>query len=78
MPELEEWEILVEVNSHDPPEESTYHEKLVGITSFTKFIATTAQQLDTKVYNHVTSLLRVSGFFGHLQGIILQRKHNVG
>jgi len=42
--------------------------------SFRVFIPTTVQQLDTKVYNHVTSLLHVSAFFSQLKGGIRQRK----
>jgi hypothetical protein len=30
--------------------------------------STTAQQLDTKVYNHIEGVLHVSASFGHLQG----------
>jgi len=36
-------------------------------------IPTTAEQLDTEVYNHTTSLLQGSNFFGHLQEGIRQR-----
>jgi hypothetical protein len=32
------------------------------------FIQTTAQQLDTKVYNHKADLIHFSAFFGHFQG----------
>jgi len=34
----------------------------------------TAQQLDTKVYNHTARILHVSAIFGHLQGRKGQRK----
>jgi hypothetical protein len=37
------------------------------------FIIPTAKQLDTKVCNHIASLLYVSALFGHLQGGIGQR-----
>jgi hypothetical protein len=36
------------------------------------FIPTAAQQLDTKVYNHVANLLHVSVFFGRLQEGVLE------
>jgi len=32
------------------------------------FNLSTAQQLDTEVYNHMASHIHVSAFFGHLQG----------
>jgi len=38
------------------------------------FIPKTAQQFNTKVYNHIASLLHVSAFFGHLQEGIRQVK----
>jgi len=38
------------------------------------YIYTIVQQLDTKVYNHIISLLQVSAFFGQLKGGIRQRK----
>jgi hypothetical protein len=37
------------------------------------FIPTTAQKLDTKVYNYTVTLLHTSAFFAHLQGGIRQR-----
>jgi hypothetical protein len=38
------------------------------------FIQTTAQQLDKRVYKHVTNLLHISAFFDHPQGGIRRRK----
>ena len=44
------------------------------MTDFYKFFPTPTQHFDTKVYNHIASLLHVSAFRDHLQGKILQRK----
>jgi hypothetical protein len=38
------------------------------------FIATSAQQLDKTVYNHLANFLHVSAFLDHRQGGIRQRK----
>jgi hypothetical protein len=40
----------------------------------TTFFPATAQQLGTKVHNHVANLPHVSASFGHLEGRIRQRK----
>jgi hypothetical protein len=40
---------------------------------FTVFIPKTAQQLGTKLYNLIASLLHVLAFFGHLQGDVIKK-----
>jgi hypothetical protein len=43
--------------------------------NFTVFVPVTAQQIGTKVYNHVAGFLYASAFFGHLRESIRQRKY---
>ena len=42
---------------------------------FTMFIPTTKQQLDSKLHNHIASLLHVLVFVGHLQGGIITEQN---
>jgi len=49
--------------------------KLAELFSFTMFIPTTTQQLDSKLHNHIASLLHVLAFVGHLQGDIVTEQN---
>jgi hypothetical protein len=42
------------------------------------FIPTTAQQLDTKIYNHIASLVDVSAFSAIFREVFNKEKHNTG
>jgi hypothetical protein len=42
----------------------------VGLEFSALFILTTAQQLDTKVDNHIEDLPHISVFFGRFQGAV--------
>jgi hypothetical protein len=44
----------------------------------TMLIPTTAQQLDTKIYNHTTRILHAAVFFAHLLGVYLKKSGGGG
>ena len=57
----------------------SYYSRSMQYDSFTVFIPTVVQQKDTIiVYNHITSLLHGSAFFGHLKGGTHKEKHKIG